>query len=116
MNEESKKYEEYLQSNDWKIIRDNIISRDTLCKICNSALSVEVHHLTYKNIFNEKEEDLIGICRPCHGIQHGLIRSHNYMHGFSSVFNGYEDMVAHEIERLNEKDEEHFPQHYTQKI
>ncbi len=65
------KYVDYLTSNDWKIIRGNIIKRDNYkCRICSNEENLRVHHLTYQNIFNEKDDDLITLCKECHEKEH----------------------------------------------
>ena len=32
---------------------------------------MDVHHLTYARLFQEKDEDLLVLCRDCHGRRHG---------------------------------------------
>ena len=61
------KYSNYIQSEKWKAIRDEVLQRDqNLCQECKSTPAVEVHHKTYDNLFNEKLEDLISVCKDCH--------------------------------------------------
>ena len=61
------KYEQYLNSKEWKKLRKIIFERDkNKCCICKINEASDVHHLTYKNLFNEKMEDLISVCRDCH--------------------------------------------------
>lgn len=38
------------------------------------ATKLHLHHITYKNLFNEKPEDLILLCAVCHMKEHGLIK------------------------------------------
>ena len=65
------KYHRYLETKEWKTIRDKVLKRDdSLCKICNVKKADDVHHLTYENVFNEKLEDLISVCRKCHSEIH----------------------------------------------
>ncbi len=68
MKKDKTEYHFYLQSDQWKGIRSQVINRDKgVCQICKEeTLLPQVHHLTYKNIFNEKLEDLITICDNCH--------------------------------------------------
>ena len=67
-----KKYynEVYLNSEEWENKRDLIMNfYHYKCQKCNS-LATDVHHKTYKNIFKEKFEDLIPLCRSCHKKEH----------------------------------------------
>ena len=64
-------YDLYLRSDTWKQKRKLVFERDkNTCKVCNVETATEVHHLTYKNIYNEELEDLIAICYDCHKKQH----------------------------------------------
>lgn len=43
------------------------------CQLCNQSNRVSVlntHHRTYKNLGNEKAEDLIVLCDECHAVFH----------------------------------------------
>ena len=63
----NKSYKRYLQSDKWAMIRNAIIERDNFkCTVCDSPDNLHVHHLTYENVGNEKDEDLITLCRGCH--------------------------------------------------
>jgi hypothetical protein len=70
-NSSSYKYFLYLTSETWKKKRQAIHDRDNnICRICANEASTEVHHLTYKNIYNEPLEDLIAVCNTCHKKEH----------------------------------------------
>jgi len=70
-DERKNKYPEYLQSQEWLIKREEILKRDNyICRLCNYYSATQVHHLHYRNIFNERPSDLISICRSCHDQQH----------------------------------------------
>lgn len=61
------KKRQYMQSQKWRLLSNYIKVRDKhQCQLCNSKQQLEVHHQTYENLFNEKEEDLITLCRNCH--------------------------------------------------
>ena len=66
------KYLEYLNSKEWLDIRIDLLSiRGKRCENCgNDKCILDIHHLTYKNIFNEEPEDLIILCRKCHKKEH----------------------------------------------
>ena len=51
-----------------------------ICERCGAVLPsshMNVHHKTYKNIGNEKEEELCLLCENCHAIVHGKIQDGN---------------------------------------
>lgn len=65
-------YEEYLQTNHWKDVRKRALYRSGYkCQLCSSKGNLNVHHNTYENRGNEKDEDLIVLCEKCHGKFHG---------------------------------------------
>lgn len=59
-------YREYLQSDEWKEKRDRRRTIDGKCAICGSKIDLNVHHLTYENVPNEKTSDLVTLCRKHH--------------------------------------------------
>lgn len=48
----------------WPDIRDQILKRDPICKVCHSRRSVQVDHK--KNGDDHSSFNLQGICEPCH--------------------------------------------------
>ena len=69
MNKEG--YLLYLQSNHWKDVRNAAFSRAGFrCGECGDNTEIQVHHLTYDNIGNEKPGDLVVLCRTCHMLKH----------------------------------------------
>ena len=66
------KYKEYIKSKEWLEIRLDIIQTRKCCERCGSKRQLQVHHKTYKNIFNEDQEDLELLCARCHMNEHGL--------------------------------------------
>lgn len=64
-------YRDYLQSDEWAERRAYMLDRsDYQCSECGRATELEVHHLTYKRIGNERISDLLVLCRDCHGRRH----------------------------------------------
>lgn len=62
-----RRYNEYLYSNEWRTIRGSILSRDLeSCLNCGDTASLQVHHITYDNVGQELNEDLITLCKSCH--------------------------------------------------
>ena len=66
--EMKKEYRTYLKSDAWEEKRKMMFAlRGRQCEICGKTnLTLQVHHLTYKNIFNESPEDLQVLCKGCH--------------------------------------------------
>ncbi|WP_439132390.1 HNH endonuclease [Polaribacter sp.] len=69
-----KEYLKYLNSKEWKEKRDTVLKlRGRSCERCKANLKgkiADIHHKTYKNIFNEKLDDLEILCRKCHKKEH----------------------------------------------
>ncbi len=68
-----KTYKDYLMSDIWKSKREWFL--DTYgrkCIRCGETTSLNVHHLTYKNVGNERSEDLICLCKNCHNKEHKI--------------------------------------------
>lgn len=64
-------YYEYIGSDEWKRKREEILKRDNYqCMACGGKCNLQVHHLTYKNIGNENEWELITLCKSCHQQYH----------------------------------------------
>jgi len=66
-------YKDYLKSDEWyKIRAQKIEEADNRCQLCYKLGKLQVHHRTYKRIFNEKLSDLIVLCKNCHKIFHNV--------------------------------------------
>ena len=64
------KYRSYLNSDAWKAKRAQVLkAAGGKCRRCG-ARATEVHHETYKRIFNERLSDLTALCRGCHEKEH----------------------------------------------
>lgn len=68
---QTKKYKEYMNSDEWKAKRGERIKIDKGCVMCHRPIekikSVQVHHITYKNLGNENVlTDLCTLCGSCH--------------------------------------------------
>ena len=64
-------YQEYLQTEHWRNKRYEALKRaNHKCQLCGSKENLQVHHNTYDNRGNEKDEDLIVLCEICHGKFH----------------------------------------------
>lgn len=69
-------YQVYLASPHWRDTRKAAIERARYrCEECAAHIDyvyLEVHHLHYHTVGNERPEDLQVLCKPCHRIAHGL--------------------------------------------
>jgi predicted HNH restriction endonuclease len=76
-------YKQYLNSSKWQQLRQQVFNRARKNANSNNKLGVcercgytpwkpclQVHHINYNNVFNEKLEDLILICPNCHKEMH----------------------------------------------
>ena len=68
-----KSYASYLSSTTWLELRALILKRDGFkCCSCGSSYELQVHHITYKDIYNEKPEQLVTLCKTCHTKLHEI--------------------------------------------
>ena len=69
----TKEYKDYLKSKEWATIRIELFTiRGKNCERCNSNKNLQIHHKTYKNIFNEEPGDLEILCGGCHEAEHKI--------------------------------------------
>lgn len=73
----TKEYLDYMKSEVWEQKKQERISIDNGCAMCgrplNKIKSVQVHHITYKNLGHEDVlNDLVTLCGSCHK------KIHNY--------------------------------------
>jgi hypothetical protein len=65
-------YPEYLQSPWWKTRRNKFLKeKGRRCFRCGNRKNLNVHHLNYKHLWNELDEDLRVLCYACHCKEHG---------------------------------------------
>ena len=65
-------YKDYLKTEHWKNKRAQILIIDNYsCQECGDRENLQVHHLNYDNLWDEKESDLITLCNFCHAEAHG---------------------------------------------
>ncbi len=70
------KYYTYLNSDEWKEKRKLVLQRDNnMCQICKVNKAVDIHHLSYINLYNEPLDDLQALCRNCHTQVHAVRNS-----------------------------------------
>ena len=63
-----KKYEAHIRSAQWKQMRKALFTmRGELCEGCGyGSATLQIHHLTYERLGNERFADLKILCRRCH--------------------------------------------------
>jgi len=67
-------YHEYIQSDEWKEKRAQVLERDNwTCQECGAGHKaiLQAHHTTYFNVGDEPLRDLITLCKLCHDRTHG---------------------------------------------
>lgn len=64
---------EYTKSPHWRATRERALLRaGGYCARCRlKSNRLEVHHLTYRNLGQERESELIVLCHDCHATEHG---------------------------------------------
>lgn len=65
--------QEYLKSDEWKLLRETVMSAGCDCQCCKIKKASDVHHLVYRNIVDITVNDVIPVCRPCHEYIHQAI-------------------------------------------
>lgn len=66
-------YEEYLKTKHWlKVKARYVLKYVKMCSMCESTTWIDLHHITYNRIGNERDEDLIWLCRTCHKKIHAI--------------------------------------------
>ena len=62
-----KKYDAYLETNEWKSKRQQVLERaHFVCEGCREQPATTVHHLTYAHVFDELLFELVALCAKCH--------------------------------------------------
>ncbi len=70
------KYRAYLQSAKWRAKREEYFrSHPRACSRCGTTKGrIDLHHITYERVGNERLEDLEATCRDCHRVIHREMR------------------------------------------
>lgn len=64
-------YGTYLASREWALKKAAVRERSGgLCENCGRA-ATQTHHKTYDRLYNERLDDLMDVCRPCHAFFSG---------------------------------------------
>ena len=71
VKKEYSKYELYLHSEQWHLIKKWLFQiKGENCEICGTNHGLQIHHLTYENLYHENIEDLKILCKKCHSNIH----------------------------------------------
>jgi 5-methylcytosine-specific restriction endonuclease McrA len=64
----SSEYQALLRSSRWQAMRrDRLVERGWKCERCRSlAYDLQLHHRHYDTLGDERDEDLVLLCPPCH--------------------------------------------------
>jgi len=67
-------YAEYLASDQWQVVAREAKARsEWRCGLCGRARVLEVHHVRYDHLGNERANDVIALCSECHRKHHGTL-------------------------------------------
>lgn len=70
-------YQDYLKSEHWQDVRRRYCASKLHkggCYICGSHFNLNLHHKTYTRLGNERLNDLIYLCNPCHERLHKKLK------------------------------------------
>ena len=67
----NKEYIQYLQSQEWRIKKELVLTRENnTCQKCGSTSNLQIHHWTYYRLYREDLNDLYCLCSRCHNFFH----------------------------------------------
>jgi hypothetical protein len=67
------KYNRYLCGREWSLKKRAVKARcNGVCERCQDNPMHHVHHLTYARKYNERLDDLQGLCKGCHDFIHAF--------------------------------------------
>jgi len=79
----SPQYLLYIRSDAWRERRRRALQRAGFrCQLCGETRRLQVHHVTYVNLGNEKDEDLTALCWYCHFVTTWAIRLRRFWRWF----------------------------------
>jgi len=71
------KYKVYIKSGAWKRRKAQYYqTHPKQCVACKNVYRVGLHHINYKRVGRELDEDLVALCWNCHGKYHGIYGVH----------------------------------------
>lgn len=66
-------YQEYRKSGHWRLLRKKALERlGRKCSVCGSIdeQKMTVHHLSYRNLGQERSDEVVVMCQDCHEYFH----------------------------------------------
>lgn len=80
----------YLQSPKWKALREQVLQRDgNKCVVTEDTTNLEIHHISYARLGDEKLSDLVTVSRKVHQKIHdnlGYSRNKKYPIAYTLIF------------------------------
>ena len=102
-----KGYKEYLKSAHWFNMRKSKIKWHGCkanCAVCGKESSnVQLHHISYKHLGNERQSDLVVLCEECHEKVHKNKDFLNFMKKHRALYSGQETMAQHKKSQSKKK-------------
>lgn len=84
----SSEYQAYINSKEWQETRQRIFNRDNFrCVKCGCSKNLQVHHITYENLGEEKDADLVTLCDKCHNSIHSLTTNDYLALAYANAYN-----------------------------
>ncbi len=69
------RYSEYMLSDEWEKTRQKALRvHGRWCFVCGRTGNLQVHHKTYERFLNERMDDLMVLCKRCHGLVHSKLK------------------------------------------
>lgn len=94
-----KGYNAYLQSEHWKKLRNKRIKWENgiaECSACHKkTTNIQLHHVSYKKLGNERKEDLVALCDECHWRVHHNKAFRELLWEYRTVYSGKETMAEY---------------------
>jgi hypothetical protein len=70
-NDYKQKYQDYLVSDHWVNLRkQKLVLVRHQCEACSSQKRLQVHHIHYRSLYDCDTDDLVALCKTCHGMLH----------------------------------------------
>lgn len=75
-------YKGYLKSPEWLELRKKQLRNQKVCQACGTEKRLNVHHMTYRRLGNEKLKNLKTLCKECHFELHRAFKVVRLAEGF----------------------------------
>lgn len=91
-------YYEYIKSQQWYTRTASIRKRNGgICECCNMRYGDSVHHRSYEHLGDERDEELLHLCTPCHREIHGKKQKNYFIWPSRRTFLNYLKLEAHAL-------------------